>query len=139
MSNALYTNFRNQALGAGSLGPIDMDGDTIKAILGDSADYTFSAAHTNLSQLASGGRVATATLASKTVGTVGTGVFDSDDPTFTSVTGDQSEFIVLYKDSGVESTSPLIAYYDTFTSGMPVTPNGGNVVLTVSSGGWFNF
>lgn len=139
MSNVIYTNFRNAALGGGSLGPIDMDSDTIKVILGDSADYTFSAAHTNLSQLASAARVSTATLSGKTVGTVGTGVFDSDDPTFTSVTGDQSEFIVLYKDTGTEATSPLIAYYDTFTSGMPITPNGGNCVLTVSSAGWFSF
>lgn len=139
MANTLYTNFRNQAVGGGSLGPIDMDADTIKVFLVDNADYTFSAAHTNMSQLTSAGRVANATLASKTAGTVGTGVFDSADPTFSAVTGDQSESLVLLKDTGTESTSPLIAYYDTFGSGMPVTPNGGNIVVTVDSNGWFSF
>ena len=35
--------------------------------------------------------------------------------TFTSVTGPSIEAIVIYADTGTESTSPLIAYIDTAT------------------------
>jgi hypothetical protein len=137
VANAPYTNWRNIAVGGGTLGPITIASDTIVVYLVDVADYTFSAAHTNLSQLTAGGRVANATLGTKTVGTLAPGVFDSADPTFTSVSGDQSEAMVLLKSTGVESTSPLMVYYDTFSSGMPVTPNGGNIAVTVSGTvGW---
>lgn len=138
MANTMYTNARNFSAGGGTLGPITVASDTIKVFLVDSADYTFSAAHTNMSQLTVAGRVANATLGTKTVGTLAAGVFDSADPTFTAVTGDQSEALVLLKDTGTESTSPLMAFYDTFSSGMPVTPNGGNVSIQVSASvGWY--
>jgi hypothetical protein len=112
--------------------------NTIKVFLVDNADYTFSVSHTNMSQLTAGGRVSNATLGTKTVGTLAAGVFDSADPTFTSVSGDQSESLVLLADTGTEATSTLMVYYDTFTSGMPVTPNGGNIALTVdNTNGWY--
>lgn len=135
MANALYTSFKNAALGSGT--PVDFDADTIKVILADSADYTVNlASHDYLDDVAGGARVATATLSSKAVSG---GAFDSADPTFTAVTGDVCELLLLYKDTGTESTSPLIAYYDTFSEGMPITPNGGNVVVTVNASGWFAF
>ena len=37
--------------------------------------------------------------------------------------------IVIYKDTGTEATSPLIAYIDTAT-GLPITPNGGDIIVT---------
>jgi hypothetical protein len=67
------------------------------------------------------------------------GAFDSDNATFTAVTGDQSEEIVGYKHTGVEGTSPLIFRFDVFSSGMPVTPNGGDITVTVHVNGWFSF
>lgn len=134
----MYTEYRNQCAGGGTLGPVVISSNTIKVFLMDNADYTFSAAHTNMSQLTSGGRVANATLGTKTVGTLSAGVFDSADPSFTSVTGDQSESLVILADTGTESTSTLMVYYDTFTSGMPVTPNGGNIAVTVDgTNGWY--
>jgi hypothetical protein len=57
--------------------------------------------------------------------------------TFTAVTGDVSEAVILYKDTGVAATSPLIAYIDTAT-GLPVTPNGGDITVTVPASGWFS-
>ena len=33
---------------------------------------------------------------------------------------------MIYKDTGSEATSPLIAYIDTAT-GLPITPNGGDI------------
>ncbi len=65
------------------------------------------------------------------------GVFDSADPSFTAVTGDVSEALILYIDTGTPSTSRLIAFYDAGVTGLPVTPNGGDINITVNASGWF--
>lgn len=110
---------------------IDLEDDTIKVTLVDAADYTVDlAAHDFINDVAAGARVATATLTNKAV--TG-GAFDADDVTFTSVTGDPSEALVIWKDTETESTSPLIMYIDTAT-GLGVTPNGGDITVTWDSG-----
>lgn len=128
MANALYGKGREGFLD----GSIDWDTDTIKCVLVDSADYTLNIdTDDNLDDIAAGGRVATSdALASKTVTL---GVADAADITFSSVSGDQSEYLILYKDTGTESTSRLIACIDTAT-GLPVTPNGGDITVTWDSG-----
>ena len=128
MANALYDRGREGFLD----GSIDWDTDTIKCVLVDAADYTVNlSTHDNLDDIPGGARVGTPqTLGSKTVTA---GVADAADVTFPSVTGDPSEAIVIYKDTGVESTSRLIAYIDTAT-GLPVTPNGGNITITWDNG-----
>lgn len=127
MANALYDTGRNAFL----TGDIDWVADTIKAVLVDTADYTVNlSTHDFLDDVAAGGRVATGTLASKTATA---GVADAADLTFSTVTGDVSEALIIYKDSGVEGTSQLIAYIDTAT-GLPVTPNGGDIVVQWDSG-----
>lgn len=128
MANALYDSGRDAFL----TGDIAWDTDTIRAVLIDSADYTVNLATDNfLNDIPAAARVATAALASKT--TDGTGVADAADVTFSAVTGDQSEAVVLYKDTGVESTSQLIAYIDTAT-GLPVTPSGSDILIFWSDG-----
>lgn len=85
----------------------------------------------NLDDIAAGGRVAVSgALAGKTVTN---GVADADDVTFTSVTGDVCEALIIYQHTGTESTSRLIAYIDSAT-GLPVTPNGGNITVQWDSG-----
>lgn len=66
------------------------------------------------------------------------GIADSADVTFTNVTGTVVGSVVLYKDTGAASTSPLIAYYDTGT-GLPVTPNGGNITVSWPNSGNYMF
>ncbi len=127
MANALYDTGRNAFL----TGDIDWVADTIKAVLVDTADYAVDlAAHDFLDDVAALSRVATGTLASKTASA---GVADAADLTFSTVTGDISEALIIYKDSGVEGTSQLIAYIDTAT-GLPVTPNGGDIVVQWDAG-----
>jgi hypothetical protein len=59
------------------------------------------------------------------------GVFDGGDLTYTSVTGSVVGALVLYvKNAGATSTWRLIAYIDTSVTGLPVTPNGGNITIT---------
>lgn len=122
MANALYGLARAKFL----TGAIDMSVDNIKVALVDSAVYTVAIdTHEFLSDIAS--VVATSgNLASKTTTL---GVFDAADVTFTAVSGAESEALVIYKDTGVAATSPLIAYMDTAT-GLPVIPNGGDITIT---------
>ncbi|TRZ93459.1 MAG: hypothetical protein D4R82_05050 [Dehalococcoidia bacterium] len=123
MANELYDKGREGFLD----GSIDWDTDDIRCILVDVADYTVDlAAHDNLDDIPSGARVATSD--ALTGKTVVAGVADADDVTFSAVTGDQSEALVIYKHTGTESTSRLIAYIDDAT-GLPVTPNGGDITI----------
>ena len=128
MANALYDAGRNAFL----LGDIDWVADDIRAILVDTADYTVNlATHSNLSSVPAIARVATS--GALTNKTALAGVADADDVSFGAVSGDPSEAVVLYKHTGVESTSTLIAYIDTAT-GLPVTPNGGTIGVTWDNG-----
>ena len=89
------------------------------------------ATHEYLSDVPAGARVGAAqTLASKTSTS---GVADAGDVTFNTVSGASVEALIIYKDTGVEATSPLIAYIDTAT-GLPITPNGGNINVVWDNG-----
>lgn len=131
MANALYGLGRAAFLVAG----INMATHNIKCLLVDTADYTVSIdTHDFHNDVPGAGIVATsANLASKTT-TLGT--FDAADVVLSAVSGDQSEAIIVYRDSGVSSTSELIAYIDTGT-GLPVTPNGGDITIQWNASGIF--
>lgn len=128
MANALYDKARK----AFADGDIDLLSDTIKCVLIDAAEYTVDLADDDfLDDVAADARVGTAqTLGSKTTTA---GVFDAADVTFSSVSGAQCEGILIYKATGTESTSPLIAYIDSAT-GLPVTPNGGDIQIQWDNG-----
>lgn len=68
-----------------------------------------SGAADNLDDINAGAVGTDQTLASKTVTA---GVADAADATFTSVTGNSVEALILYKDTGTPSTSRLIAFLD---------------------------
>ena len=128
MANALYDKGRQGFLE----GSIDWDTDTIKVVLIDTADYTVNlATHQYLSDIPAAARVATSTALSGK--TVTNGVADAADLTLSAVSGDPSEALVIYQDTGTEGTSRLIAYIDTAT-GLPVTPNGGDINVAWDNG-----
>ena len=130
MANLIYPKAKEAML----QGNLDLSGGTVKAVLVDTADYTYNAAHDNLDDVIAGARVGTAvTLTGKTFTN---GLFDADNVTLTSVSGDQSEAVLIYIDTGVESTSQLVALLDTGT-GLPVTPNGGNINFNWNGSGIF--
>lgn len=133
MANAVYPKYK-EALLTGSTN-ISLTSGTVKAVLVDLADYTYSAAHDFYDDIPSGARVGTP----QTIGsvTVTGGLFDGADITFPSVTGDQSEAIVIFIDTGSEATSRLVAILDTGVTGLPVTPNGGNIGITWNASGIF--
>jgi hypothetical protein len=114
-------------------GDLDWDGDTIKLIFVDHADDTpVPASDQFLSDILGAARVATSdAFATKTVTN---GVADADPVTLLSVTGDPFESIVIYEeDGGGEGASRLIAYIDAAT-GLPTTPNGGNITVDWDDG-----
>lgn len=123
MANALYDLGREKFLN----GEIDWTDDDIKLLLVDTADYTVNLVTDEFhSDVTGAGIVATSgNFASKTTAL---GVADAADVILTSVSGDVSEAVVIYKDSGVSATSPLIAYIDSAT-GLPVTPNGSDITI----------
>lgn len=128
MANALYYKGREKFLD----GAISWSSDNIKCVLVDTATYSVDIANDEfLSAIPAVERVATS--ANFTTKTVTNGTADADDVVFSSVSGDVSEALVIYKDTGVDTTSPLIAYIDTAT-GLPVTPNGGDVTVTWDNG-----
>lgn len=125
MANVLYDKGREKFL----RGEISWNADDIKAVL--VSEYVFGAAHEFLSSIVVGNRVATsANLDSKT--TIA-GVADAADVTYSAVTGDPVSAVVLYKDTADPATSPLIAYIDDAT-GIPVTPNGGDITIEWDDG-----
>lgn len=134
MSNTLFGPGREGFL----LGEISWSVATIKisAIRG----YTFSSAHKFVSDATGAGAVlvATATLGSKT-GTNGTA--DAADTTFSLVAaGAAITALLIYQASAVtggadvaSSAQRLIGIIDTAT-GLPVTPNGGDISVQFDNG-----
>lgn len=140
MANFLFDAFRNGQLTNTSL--VDLDADTIKAMFVDHTDDTPAVGDDFIDDILSGGRVpaiaSCPTLGTKTIGTVAAGTFDAADTTFTALSGDQVESLILFKDTGSEATSKLLARWDTAT-GLPLTPNGGDVVVQWNASGIFRF
>lgn len=131
MANALYPKWKEALLQSSTDSALT---GTVKVALVDTGVYTYSAAHQFLSDLT--GVVGTA----QTIGATKSytnGVFDGGDLTFSSVTGNTVEALVVYIDTGTAGTSRLVAYIDTSVTGLPVTPNGGNINVTWNASGIF--
>lgn len=129
MANYIYDKACSGLWGA----DIAWDTDNIKAVLVDTADYTADKVNDEfLSDIPVAARVATSgNLTSKTI----TGrVVDAADVVLTAVSGDVSEAVVIYQDSGVATTSRLIIFADTAT-GLPVTPNGTDITIRWNASG----
>ncbi len=133
MSNAIYDKYKEALLSR--LVNTDLLTEDVKAVLVDLADYTFSQAHDFLDDVPAGARVATSP--NLTTKTVANGVFDCDNWTWTAVTGDQSEAVIVYVDTGAAATSRLVTFIDTSVTNLPVTPNGGNITFQVDAAGVF--
>jgi hypothetical protein len=131
MANAFYEKGREAILA----GDAPWDTTNIKVALVDAADYTINlSTHDFYNDVTVAGRVATSgNLASKTVVN---GVADAADVTISAVTGDPSELLIVFGDSGTESTSPLLVAFDTAT-GLPFTPNGGDLTISWNASGIF--
>jgi hypothetical protein len=129
MASVFYPKFKELALGLGAGSGTKPTG-TLKAALVDTGTYTYSAAHDYYNDVSGvvGTPVAIGTP------TYTNGVLDGADVTISAVTGATAEAIVVYLDTGVSSTSPLVMYIDSGT-GLPFTPNGGDANITWNASG----
>lgn len=129
MANALYVKGKEKMLS----GAVDFTSATIKAALVKSA-YTVNLSTDEFySDISANVLNTPQTLASKTV--TG-GMLDAADITYTTVTaGDTAKAVVIYKDTGVAGTSPLLAYIDTIT-GFPLATNGGDITVQWDNGAY---
>lgn len=134
MANGPYTQgIKNFALG--NIVWKAAGGSTIKTLLIDSADYIVNlSTHETLTDVAAAAREEISggmTL----VDAANDGVCDANDVVFTGTSGDACEGILVEKDTGVDGTSLLIAWWDT-ASGLPVTL-GGDVTVSWNASGLF--
>lgn len=127
MANQLYPKGKKKILD----GDIDFLVDDLKFLLIDTADETYNSADEFHSDITGAAIVSTSgNLASKTTTS---GVFDSADATFPTVSGDPCEAVILFKDTGVSGTSPLIAWFDIAT----YTPSGVSANIIIHASGLF--
>lgn len=129
MANALYDKGRQNILE----GAIAWLTDNIKVTsIDEDDDAPVLTTDDFLDDILAGAReFQSGNLASKT-STDGTADAADLAPAFTGASGDQFESITVYRDSGTASTSELICNIDTAT-GLPLTPDGGNIDITWSS------
>lgn len=136
MANAIYPKFKEALMGAAANSSLNAaEGTTgVFAALVDTGTYTYSAAHEFYSSLSG----VVGTDQEITTKTISNGTFDGDNVTYTAVSGNSCEAIVLYrKNAGANTTWRLIAYIDTSVTGLPVTPNGGDITITWNASGIF--
>lgn len=127
MANALYTKGKQRLLE----GYVNLHANTINASLIDTGIYTVNlATHDFRADIPNNAVIATVALGSKTVTD---GVFNAANAVFSTVSGNTVEAIVLWHDSSFQANSALIAYIDTAT-GLPVTPNGGDITVAWDTG-----
>jgi len=127
MANALYAKGREKILS----GAVNFLADTIKVAL-IKADYAQNLVSDEFfTSIAASVLNTPQTLTGKSVTA---GVFDAADTVFPVVTaGDTSEGLVIYKDTGVAGTSPLLVYIDNLT-GFPFTTNGSTLTIEWDNG-----
>jgi hypothetical protein len=133
MANAIFPKWKEQLLQFTANN--NLSSGTVKVALIDTGTYTYSATHQFWSSASSASIGTPQTLGSKTFTD---GVFDAADVTFTSVTGNSVEALIIYIDTGTAATSPLVAFIDTSVTGLPVTPNGGDIAITWNASGIFS-
>lgn len=121
MSNVWY----DKALTSIGRGLIDLNSLSNPKIIAIEIDlYSFSQAHEYLSDIPAGARIATTVLTTVTFGTP-EGWFDAADVIFTTPTGSKEvKALIIYDDTAVEATSPLLLRIDEATILPKITESG---------------
>lgn len=136
MANAIYPEYKEFLLSAAANVSLNVDDATDGPFcaLVDTGTYTYNTAHDFYNDLS--GIVGTDQRI--TGPTVANGTFDGGNLTYTAVSGATVEALVIYRhNSGANTTWKLVAYIDTGQTGLPVTPNGGDITVTWSGSGIF--
>lgn len=142
MANAIYPRYKQSLLAGDANADLDnntaTDGVYVALIDTGAGGYTYNAADQFWSTVAGTANGVVGTPQRITSPTVADGVLDGTDVTYTAVTGNTAEALVIYRqNSGANTTWRLVAYIDTSVTGLPVTPNGGNITITWNASGIF--
>lgn len=137
MANATYNKYVEAAIQNAANSSLAGSGTTgVYAALVDTGVYTFSQTHEFYSSVVAAQIGTEVELTSKAY--TG-GLFDAADSVFASVSGNSVEAIVVFiKNAGANTTWRLVGYIDSAT-GLPVTPNGGNINIGWNASGIFQF
>ena len=132
MANVIYPLCKQAMWAAG----INASSDAVKIDLIDLGTYTYSAAHDFYDDVTAL-TTPVATSGAVTSKTFTNGTFDHADNAsmWTSVSGATVEALIWWQDTaGAASTDPLLVFMDSVT-GLALTPNGGDVGLTLNASG----
>jgi hypothetical protein len=137
MANTLYDSAR--ALFA--KGEIDWESDTIHCFLVN-ATYTFSVSHSKLTAIdgsADGprdyGTAVAAGIALTNKGVQTNGAIFADSVRFvTCAAGRPAVTAIVLARIGVDDANSDLIYYADVATGLPITPNGGDIIVTWSTG-----
>lgn len=133
MATIIHTDWLDGMLGNPTHSVVDIDTDNMDVSLLDEADSgTITASFVDYDEVDNVVVVALGDLPAVTSITAGV-VTITGALTFSTVTGDEAEFLTLWKDSGSPATSPLVITWDSASSGLAVTPNGGDIISTWGS------
>lgn len=142
MANALYPKWKEALLQGTTAALLNGSGTTgVYAALVDTGVYTYNSADEFWDEGGANdpkdGLIGTAMEIGATKSYTN-GVFDGADVTFSAVSGNSAEAVVIFvKNAGAETTWRLVAYLDTNVTNLPVTPNGGNISLAWNASGIF--
>lgn len=128
MASVIYPKFK-EGLWSGTW---NLSSAVVRAVLIDTGAYTYNAAHDFYADLAGVVGTESAAMDGKTFTN---GTFDANNVTFSAVTGNTVEAIVVFVDTGNAATDALVCYVDSASSGLPVTPNGGDIVVAWNASG----
>lgn len=97
--------------------------------------YTFSQAHEFLDDVPVGARLDSVDLASVTFGTSSESYLDAADPTYVSPAIGNVVAFIIYEDTAVEATSPLLLFIDSGVTLPILTESGRDLEITFNSNG----
>lgn len=130
MATVKHTEWLTSMLGNATHSFIDLNTDDIELSLLDATDSgSITASNVDYDEVDAADVVANVDVEVSISGATAS----STGATFTAVTGDAADYLTAFKNSGSAATSPLIITWDSATTGLPVTPNGGNIVVTFGS------
>lgn len=126
MADFMYNNYREEAL----KGIRDVSTEVIKVVAVTNS-YTATTTHSSINDIPSTARIKTSD--ALTAKSTTDGVFDAADVTLTAVTGSAIAALVLFVEAASSASSTLMLFLNSAAQ-LPVTPNGGDIIIQWDSG-----
>lgn len=127
MASGFYENGVNSIMSA----DVDLRNDDISALLIDTNSYTVDLNnHSDLTDITEAAILKEISLSGKTLEKT---VFRANDITFESVTGNNADAVIIFKNAESDAECILIAYLDNAPE-FPITPDGSDVIIKWDTG-----